>query len=155
MGPRPVAVLDPFRIVAVLGGQPYTSQSAFILFGFVPPATSKEYGPQLKDILEQIYLHAAVAYEALQLHLELLQPWMNQLRLYGISPHGTTAAQVLAQTGNVLRAPGSSPTYDVKNEWEYGDALSNPTNWLDKQTIVARARAVVYGPTVEILWSSP
>jgi hypothetical protein len=70
--------LDPLRRVAVVDGNQFIAQQAYLVINAATTGTIDEYGPVL-DVMQKVCLHYAVAYEAVKLHLDRQEPWKGQL----------------------------------------------------------------------------
>jgi len=73
-GPYAIAWLDRYRIVAVIDDKPIVAIHAYYLLSMIPSGASEQYGPRLSDVLQQMYMHDAIAVEAVKLGLG---PWDN------------------------------------------------------------------------------
>jgi len=149
VGPQAVAWLDPYRIVATVGGRQFLAAQTYVLTIFSTAKTNKEYGPRLSGIFQQLMIHAGVAAEAVQLHLDLQQPWLNQLKTSGCD------ARDLGPFGSIV-APQSPPQnpFDIHAIWAVTDALARPATWTDTHAEMARFSSLAHQTVVEILWNA-
>jgi len=98
-GPEAVAGLDPFRIVATIGGKQLVAAQAL---GLMKSGELFQYPAELGEILrgqapivegkpmtvardlQQLYMHREVSDEAVQMHLDKQHPWLDQLQQKGL-----------------------------------------------------------------------
>ena len=83
MGPKAVAGLDPYRIVAIMDGKQIVAGFAWVWMSRVPPSEGNGYQDQLPELLQQLYSQLVIADEAVKLGLTLEEPWRSQLRILG------------------------------------------------------------------------
>jgi hypothetical protein len=106
VGPRAVASVDGFRVVAMGEGKQILAAGAFAMLNGVAPETLKAYGPNLADEFQQIYLRWSVANEATSMLLGLQEPWHRQLLaaygLYWQEPGYPTYGSDAVLTGNKI-----------------------------------------------------
>ncbi len=148
LGPLAVAWLDPFRIVATIGGRQFLAAQTYVLLHFVTPRAAKEYGPQLPDVFQKICMHAGVAREALLLHLDIQQPWQKQLENAGYSN------QTFAPFGSIVAPQGPQNPFDFHAIWAVNAALAVPATWTDFHLEIARSSSVGHQAAVDIFWNA-
>jgi hypothetical protein len=83
MGPKAVAGLDPYRIVAVMDGKQIVAGFAWAWLSRVPPSEGNGYQDRLPELLQQLYSQLVIADEAVKLGLTLEEPWRSQLKKLG------------------------------------------------------------------------
>jgi hypothetical protein len=83
--PFAVALLDPFRIVAVMEGNQLIARQAYFLINRVSSPPPPEYHAELglATLMQNIYLRYKIAVEAVKLHLDAQEPWKHQLNDLG------------------------------------------------------------------------
>jgi hypothetical protein len=148
IGPQAVAWLDPYRIVATVGGRQFLAAQTYVLTIFSTARTNKEYGPKLSSIFQQLMLHAGVAYEAMLLHLDLQQPWLGQLKNSGYD------ARDLGPFGSIVAPQVSQDPFDIHAIYAVTDALARPATWTDLHAEMARFSSFGHQTVVEILWNA-
>lgn len=148
LGPQAVAWLDPFRVVATVGGRQFLAAQTYVLTIFSTAQTNKEYGPKLSSIFQQLMMHAGVAREAVQLHLDIQQPWLNQLHNSGYD------ARALGPFGSIVAPQGPQNPFDFHAIWGMNEALAHPATWTDAHAEMARNSSAVHQTVVGILWNA-
>jgi hypothetical protein len=148
LGPQAVAWLDPFRIVATVGGRQFLAAQTYVLTIFSTARTNKEYGPRLSSIFQQLMVHAGVAREALLLHLDVQQPWLNQLHACGYD------AKALGPFASIVAPQGPQNPFDFHAIWAVNEALAHPAIWTDAHAEMARFSSLAHQTVVDILWNA-
>jgi hypothetical protein len=148
LGPQAVAWLDPFRVVATIGGRQFLAAQTYVLTIFSTARTNKEWGPRLSGIFQQLIMHAGVAYEAVQLHLDIQQPWLNQLHNSGFD------ARALGPFGSIVAPQGPQNPFDFHAIWAVNEALPHPASWTDAHAEMARFSSLAHQTVVAILWNA-
>jgi len=74
MGPYGVATFDATRLVAIIDGKQFSAKQAYFLINNSSNAEAENYGPNLANMMREIYLHIEIYFEARRIQERLDHP---------------------------------------------------------------------------------